>query len=77
MINAPGCSYPIPKTGTQDWVTLIAMFRGMSIEAQARANEIRDLDNPKEDIRRAKAQSTADAYAFAAQMVELQYYSVS
>ncbi len=74
-VNAPGCNYPIPKAGTQDWLTLIAMFRGMAIEAQERANQIRAIDDPEEDIRRAKAEATSSAYAFAAQMIDLQYYS--
>lgn len=62
--------YPIPHVGTQDWLTLAAMFRGMASESQLRAN---DLTRP--DDMRAGHQSTADAYLFAAMMIEQQYYS--
>lgn len=68
-------NYPIPEAGTQDWKGLIAMFKGMQAQSQLRANEIRaPLDDPEEEVRRARAQATADAYAFAAQMIDIQYY---
>jgi hypothetical protein len=62
--------YPIPQVGTQDWLTLAAMLRGMADESQLRAN---DLIRP--DDMRAGHQATADAYQFAAMMIEQQYYS--
>jgi hypothetical protein len=46
------------------------MLRGMADESQLRAN---DLIRP--DDMRAGHQATADAYQFAAMMIEQQYYS--
>lgn len=72
-MNAPGCSYPIPRAGTQDWSTLALMFRGMAQEAHMRSNEIRALDDPEDDRVRAVAASHSSAYHFAAQMIETQF----
>ncbi len=72
MTNAPGCSYPIPRVGTEDWPTLAAMFRGMAEEAHLRSCEIRALDCPEDDQRRAVAAATSSAYSFAALMIDNQ-----
>lgn len=61
--------YPIPLHGSQDWLALSAMFRGMAEAPRLRANE---LDRPL--YLRAQASATAEAYLFAALMVDLVYY---
>lgn len=71
MTNAPGCSYPIPRAGSQDWPALSAMFRGMAEKAQLRSQEIRALDDPEDDQVRAVAAAYASAYHFAAHMIDL------
>ncbi len=71
-MNAPGCNYPVPLIGSKDWPALAAMFRGMGREAHMRAMEIRALDDPEEDKRRAETAAYASAYHFAALMIECQ-----
>lgn len=62
-------SYPIPLAGSQDYLGLAAMLRGMAANSQLRANDLL-----RDDVLRAGHQATADAYVFAALVIEQQYY---
>lgn len=66
-MNAPGCRYPIPPRGSQDWGSLIAMFKGMALDSEMRANDL-----TRSDEMRASSAATAAAYGFAALMIEIQ-----
>jgi hypothetical protein len=59
-------TYPIPAHRSQDWEGLAAMFRGMAEDPKMRAN---DLTRPL--YLRAQADATAEAYLFAALMIDL------
>jgi hypothetical protein len=60
----------VVEPGSGDWAGLMQVLREMASMSQLRANNLLG-----DEVTRAKAQATSDAYLFAVQMIDLVYYA--